>query len=81
MTGYAGTSNPLGRMSIQALADLGYTVHLGPADTYAVPAALMGSGSQLRAGDDGPPLLLAEPMRPRFSVDARGQVRPLVAPR
>jgi len=46
-----------------------------------VPAALMGSGSQLRAGDDGPPLLLAEPMRPRFSVDARGQVRPLVAAR
>ncbi|MFM8566161.1 MAG: leishmanolysin-related zinc metalloendopeptidase [Gemmatimonadota bacterium] len=81
MTGFAGNSNPLGRMTIQALADLGYGVHTGPADTYTVPSALMASGSQLRAVDDGPPLLLAEPMRPRFSVDARGQVRPIVAPR
>ena len=81
MTGYAGSSNPLGRMSIQALADLGYGVHTGPADAYTVPTALMASESQLRVGDDGPPMLLAEPMRPRFSVDARGVVRPLVPPR
>lgn len=81
MTGFAGSSNPLGRMTIQALADLGYGVHTGPADTYTVPSALLASGNQLRAVDDGPPLLLAEPMRPRFSVDARGQVRPLIAPR
>ncbi len=81
MTGYAGSSNPLSRMTIQGLADLGYSVHLGPADAYTVPAALMASGSLLRAGDDGPPLLLAEPMRPRFSVDAGGRVRRLVAPR
>lgn len=86
MTGFAGSSNPLGKMTIQALADLGYGVHNGPADPYTVPApsaavqSVGTAGGALRA-DDGLPTLLAEPMRPRFSVDERGRVRALVVPR
>jgi hypothetical protein len=39
MTGYvsqAGTSNPLSAITIQSLADLGYTVNAGASDAYTV---------------------------------------------
>lgn len=38
MTGFINPgSNPLSRMSIQALQDLGYTVNVGAADSYTLP--------------------------------------------
>lgn len=43
MTGYVsapGVKNPLSRMTIASLADLGYTVNLGAADAYALPPHL-----------------------------------------
>ena len=79
MTGYAGTGNPLARMSVQALADLGYVVHLGPADAYTVPTALMdGGGAALRALEETP-VALPEPMRPKFVLEPGGRVRPISA--
>ena len=41
MTGYAGASNVLSKMTVQGLADLGYSVNTLAADPYAVPSALM----------------------------------------
>lgn len=81
MTGYAGTGNPLGRMSIQALADLGYVVHLGPADAYMVPAALMDGGLVGLRALESSPVALPAPMTPKFVLEAGGRVRPIVVPR
>jgi hypothetical protein len=42
LTGFSeitGAAMPLSRMSIAAMADLGYTVDMGEADTYALPGA------------------------------------------
>jgi len=48
MTGFinAGT-NPMSRMSIAALADLGYVVHADPADSYSLVSALRALDSGL----------------------------------
>ena len=62
MTGYiASTGNPLSRITIASLADLGYTVNLNAADAYTVPVPLInfsGPAPQLaRLGEeayDGP---------------------------
>jgi hypothetical protein len=49
MTGYLNDGhNPLSRMSIGSLADLGYHVDLGAADAYSLP------GAALRRGDSAP---------------------------
>ena len=81
MTGYAGTGNPLGRMSIQALADIGYVVHLGPADPYTVPAALMDGGLAGLRAVEAEPIALPAPMTPKFVLESGGRVRPIVLPR
>ena len=79
MTGYAGATNLMSRITVQALADLGYTVSLSAADAYTVPpAALMantkgGAGASLRESE----LTLPEPARPRFSIDELGRVHKL----
>ena len=62
MTGYiSSTGNPLSRITIASLADLGYTVDLNAADAYTVPVPLInfsGPAPQLaRLGEeayDGP---------------------------
>lgn len=86
MTGYAGTSNPMSRMTIQSLADLGYAVNVNVADAYTVPpAAVMAgvrdAGAAATAGEAGflaeAPVRLPEPMRPRFTVDEVGRIRAL----
>lgn len=39
MTGYIGSSNPLSRVTIGSMQDLGYTVNYSAADAYSLPAA------------------------------------------
>ena len=83
MTGFvsaAGTPNPLSRITIASLADIGYQVNLGVADTYTVPA-LFAASAQLLGGATGhPPLELIEPARaPIGAVDAQGRVTRLSA--
>ncbi|MFN7149706.1 MAG: leishmanolysin-related zinc metalloendopeptidase [Microthrixaceae bacterium] len=49
MTGYLNSgTNPLSRLTIGSLADLGYHVDLGAADAYSLP------GASLRRGDSAP---------------------------
>ena len=58
MTGYiSATGNPVSRMTIAALADLGYTVQANAADAYSLPAAASFSGvasSAVELKDDMP---------------------------
>lgn len=52
MTGFisaAGTPNPLSRITVGSLADLGYVVNLGAADTYTVPSAAAASYEAIEA--------------------------------
>jgi hypothetical protein len=75
MTGYAGASNPLSKMTIQNLADMGYTVNTAVADAYTVPSGV--ALRELRAEEDVAEVAMPEPMRARFSVDQSGVVRRL----
>jgi hypothetical protein len=47
MTGYlnGGVANPLSRLTIAALQDFGYSVNIGAAEAYSLPASLMAGGS------------------------------------
>jgi hypothetical protein len=70
MTGFSeriGVAQPLSRVSIAAMADLGYTVDMNAADPYTLPSALA-----------APP-----PSRELLGYDVilRGPVRVLPAPR
>ncbi len=76
MTGYAGAVNPLSRMTIQSLADLGYTVSLQGADAYSVPAPVT-AFRDLIADDPTPALALPDPMTPRYSIDPSGLLKRL----
>lgn len=61
MTGWiSSTSNPLSRMTIASLEDLGYHVDLSQADPYTLPAGLL--APLLRAG--GTPLIDSGPVAP-----------------
>lgn len=62
MTGYLNTGfNPLSRLTIGSLADLGYHVDLGAADAYSLP------GAGLRRGDTAPRTDVADTvLRPPF---------------
>lgn len=56
MTGFLSSgSNPLSRVTIGALSDMGYTVNMDAADNYALPStlelALMGIGSDVHGCD------------------------------
>lgn len=79
MTGYAGATNPLSRMTIQGLADLGYTVDPSVADAYTVPTLLMAS-SRAAEGEFfvAEETVLPEPSRPRFALSPDGRVRRIV---
>jgi len=75
MTGYAGATNVLSRMTVQGIADLGYTVNVNAADAYTVPpAALRASVTAAEAALAEPVVALPEPERPRFQVDGLGRV-------
>ncbi len=79
MTGYFGTTNLLSKMTIQGLADLGYSVNTLAADPYTVPSSLM---ALFRAEGAAPPLTegltaLGAPLLPRFTLERDGRVRPI----
>lgn len=81
MTGYLQTTNPLSKMTIQSLADLGYIVSLTSAEPYTVPTpptaiAAGAMGAALRAGPEEVTVLGA-PMAPRFVVDELGRTAPI----
>ncbi|MBR9990730.1 MAG: peptidase, partial [Gemmatimonadetes bacterium] len=60
MTGYiSGGNNPLSRITIGAMLDLGYQVNFGAADAYLLP------GASVRMNAATPPLEMRElPMPP-----------------
>lgn len=75
MTGYAGATNVLSKLTIQGIADLGYTVNVNQAASYTVPPATLHAGlTDGEAALREPELVLPEPERPRFQVDGAGRV-------
>lgn len=85
MTGYAGVTNQLSRMTIQGLGDLGYSVNTLAADPYAVPSSLMalllaeGDAAPIAAPTvAGPLTVLPAPLLPRFVLERDGRVRRIV---
>ena len=74
MTGFSNTGffQPLSRLSIASLADLGYTVDLDAADAFALPAPRPPASidAQRAAGHD-------VVLRPVGIVDERGRVTPI----
>lgn len=84
MTGFvsaAGTPNPLSRITIGSLIDIGYpSVNLGAADAYTVPSLFAASAQLLGAATGHSPMELNEPLRaPIGAVDAQGRVTRLAA--
>ncbi|OHB78686.1 MAG: hypothetical protein A2W31_00905, partial [Planctomycetes bacterium RBG_16_64_10] len=55
MTGFldSGVENPLSRVTVASLADVGYVVDLAAADAYALPAGLAASASMVAGGVSG----------------------------
>lgn len=74
MTGFANQQNPLSRVTVASMADLGYSVDLAAADPYALPSA------GLAAFRSGPGLQLRNDIfrGPIREVDARGRVTGLL---
>lgn len=75
MTGYLGaTLNPLSRMTIQSLFDLGYEINIAVADAYSVPAAGLRALFAPSAVAD---TRMPEPRLPRLTIDASGNISPI----
>ena len=86
MTGFvsaAGVPNPLSRMSIGSLGDIGYTVNTAVADAYTVPSpAAIAFASIREAQGIGAPFEINEVVQqPIGSIDPKGRVTPLSARR
>ena len=78
MTGYIDPPRPpFSRMSIAALADLGYTVDLEQAEDYTLPTPALRAGvlnpQNLRLG-----MQLPAPVLPTQTIDSQGRVRPIL---
>ena len=83
MTGFLNSGpNPLSAVTIESMADLGYTVNVGAADPWPTP----GSGvSAAVVGRPAPSDSTAAPPHtilhgPRFLVSRSGEIRPLPSP-
>ncbi|MBM4194659.1 MAG: hypothetical protein FJ202_09825 [Gemmatimonadetes bacterium] len=78
MTGFvepAGVANPLSRITIASLADIGYTVNLLPADSYSYPSTLANSLALIRESQGLGKFELRElPTAPIGTIDAIGRV-------
>ncbi len=84
MTGFIsapGTVNPVSRMSIASLFDLGYTVNTSVADAYTVPSSTAAAFGLLQAeiGADGSFALNDIVREPIGSVDTNGRMTMLSA--
>jgi len=79
MTGYvspAGQQNPFSRMTIEALADLGYAVDPDQSNDYVIPTpGLMGLFEQ---GSRNGELQMPAPRMPTHTVDPMGRLRPII---
>jgi hypothetical protein len=74
MTGYLNaTSNPMSRMTIQSLADLGYVVNTLPAEPFSLSSNLMA----LRADFGVNTIVMPAPGFPTHSMDRFGRLTPL----
>ena len=72
MTGFiSGTPNPMSRTTISSLQDLGYTVNLGEADAFTIPAPPPLMASVKRGA-----ITLQDDVRkgPVYLVDERGLI-------
>lgn len=73
-----GGPNPMSAMTIQSLADIGYTVNLNTQDGFLlaslVAALTSGTGAE---SSSGAALRLPEPTTPVFAVDRAGRLRRL----
>jgi hypothetical protein len=78
MTGFispAGVANPLSRITIGSMGDLGYTVNLLPADAYTVPSTLVASLQVIRESQGMGEFTLTEVVsEPIFGVEPSGRV-------
>jgi len=78
MTGFVsavGTPNPLSRMSIGSLADIGYEVNLSAADSYTVPSSAAASAQLRSLSPRDSAFQIGETVRlPIASVDGTGRV-------
>lgn len=73
MTGWlSNTVNPMSRVTIRSLADLGYQVDAASADAYTIGTAPPAPGLRRPARR-----ISDEVAAPRLAVDAEGKVRPL----
>jgi hypothetical protein len=78
-----GGTNPMSAMTIQSLADLGYTVNANTQDAFGIAnlmASFTAAGSATSASGatgGGAMLRLAEPTTPVFLVDRAGKMRRL----
>lgn len=80
MTGFAegiGVPTPLSNMTIQSLADEGYTVNSAAADPYTIPGltGLLGLRGNLSASETSPFDIVVQPS---FGITRTGSVRKLV---
>ncbi|HRN54604.1 MAG TPA: leishmanolysin-related zinc metalloendopeptidase, partial [Gemmatimonadaceae bacterium] len=79
MTGYIDVPrSPLSRMTIAALADLGYSVDLDQAEDYMLPTPGLMAGFILEPKNLRLGTALPEPVRPTRSIDANGRARPIL---
>ena len=72
MTGYlnSGVANPLSLLTVRSLADMGYTVNTGAADSFFLTLSL-------RTGPEAPGLHMMNDVHrgPRYTFDANGRAR------
>jgi len=79
MSGYiSGTPNPISRITVASLADIGYTVNMAAADAYTPPSlrTVTAAGA---TGGTGASLTFAEPTNPLAPPTRRSPSRSLAA--
>ena len=73
MTPHPNATTPLSAITIQALADLGYTVNAGLADPYTLPSPHLAAA---RAAEEAPTIDLRNDVHrgPVFEIDEDGNI-------
>lgn len=74
-----GQQRPLSAITVQSLADIGYTVNVFAADNFRFPgsALLIGTPGAGRTWSFGGPAGVEQLFAPKATIDAHGRVRPL----
>jgi Leishmanolysin len=77
MTGFLNQGvNPLSAITIESMADLGYTVNEQAAEPWPTPASSMAAAARARL-TGGAPATTTTVLRPRFWVTGSGQLSPI----